>query len=102
VEQQVITRLFDVLSLGKRVVLEFILYEDPPRPLLRYQHVLAARGIGFITRVLRPDVEEILHDAERQVRVLSSPRIAQEWVLDTTNLTVDEVYDRYFQRVVEH
>ncbi len=119
VQQQVITRLFEVLSSGKRVVLEFILYEDPPRPLLRYQQALAERDIGLITRILRPDVEEVLRriqgrarandygrrrlraNAEHQVRVLASPHIPPEWVIDSTDLAVEEVYERYFERTVE-
>jgi hypothetical protein len=114
-----IERVLEVLSGGKNVVLEFILYEDPPRPLLRYHEALAAQEIHFTTTILRPNVEEVLRRihsrgrandrgrpglrarAEHQVRVLVSRYIEPGWLIDTTHLTVEDVYESYFKRGVE-
>lgn len=121
VQQQVIEQMSGVVSGGRRAVLEFILYEDPPRPLLRYSDALTAAGVPFATRILRPDVDEILRriegrardrdadkdrqglraNAEYQVWVLGSDHIRHDWIVDTTALTEDEVYERHFRALVE-
>lgn len=121
VQGKVLERVFEMLSHGQRAVLEFILYEDPPRPLLRYRDALVADGIPFTTRILRPDVEEILRriesrsrdrdvgkdreslraNAEWQWYVLGSPHIDGGWIIDTTALSPDEVYDQHFRALVE-
>jgi len=119
VQQRVAERVAEIVSSNKNVVLEFILYEDPPRPLVCYQEALGARDVPVITRILRPTVEEILRriqvrqrrsdddlhrlrvHAENQVRVLASPHIQPDWVIDTTDLTLEEVYARHFKPTVE-
>jgi hypothetical protein len=57
VQQATIERAFDLLLNGKKVVLELILYEDPPGPLLRYEDALVAGKFPtsrrFFVRVLR-------------------------------------------------
>jgi hypothetical protein len=35
------------------------------------------------------------------LRCLHSKRVAHEWVIDTTNETVDQTYSRHFARFVE-
>lgn len=120
VQQQVSEQLLRLLG-SKKVVLEFILYEDPPLPLLRYQELLAGNNIPFMTRVLRPSVDEVLRrmqargrpndtnagparlraHAENQVRILGSHHIHREWVLDTTDLSLAEVYERHFRSTIE-
>lgn len=120
VQQQVIGQIHELVAGGRRAVLEFILYEDPPQPLLRYSDALDGAGIPFVTRILRPDVEEILRriesrargrDEEKdreglranawyQVHVLGSDHIRPDWVLDTTALSAEEVYERHFASLV--
>jgi predicted kinase len=100
---------------GYRVVLEFILFEDPPRPLLYYQEALTRAGIAFTTRVLRPDVDELMRrieqrgrpndrgrshlrtNAEHQWRILGSSHIDPATIIDSTDLTAEEVFERYFE-----
>ncbi len=119
VQQQVIEQVLEVVSSNKNVVLEFTLYEDPPRPLLRYQDALGGDNIRLVTRILRPDVDEILRrieararpmdndparirtNVEHQVRILWSAHIDDAWVIDTTTPTLEEVYQRHFKPVVE-
>ena len=119
VQPQVIQRVFEVLATNENAVLEFILYEDPPRPLLRYQQALAAKGVAFTTTILRPSAEETLRriqgrrrandmhhqglraNAELQMRVLGSKHIDAAWLIDTTDLGVEDVYDKYFKPLVD-
>jgi hypothetical protein len=120
VQQQVVDRLLALVADGQRAVLELILYEDPPRPLQRYQAALTEAGTPFATRILRPAVDEIVRriqarardrdvgkdpawlrlDAEHQWRILASPAIDEEWVIDSTDLTLEEVYVRHLAPLV--
>lgn len=118
VQSRVLSRLHEILGSGKKAVLEFILYDDPPDPLLSYQKELSDRGVHYITRILKPDVEEILRridlrgreedaqealrkHAENQVAVLSSSHIDPSWVIDSSKVPLEEVYDRHFKSLVE-
>ena len=119
VQEEVVRRVVDLVTRRKNVVLEFILYEDPPRPLMNYQSALTSRDIPFTTRILRPSADEVLRrmikrgrprdadmekrraQAEHQLRCLLSPVIHDDWVIDTSDIPLEEVYARYFQAMVE-
>lgn len=119
VQEEVVRRVVDLVTRRKNVVLEFILYEDPPRPLMNYQSALTSRDIPFNTRILRPSADEVLRrmikrgrprdadiekrraQAEQQLRCLASPVIQSDWVIDTSDIPLEEVYARYFQAIVE-
>lgn len=119
VQAQVLRRILVLLRESKNVVLEFILYEDPPLPLLNYQNALSAKAIQFETRILRPSVDEVaqrmrLHgragdaDVEKrraeithQISCLSSPHIERHCVLHTSDLSLEEVYANHFRVMVE-
>lgn len=119
VQREVIERMSDVVAHGQRVALELILYEDPPRPLLRYQGALDSIGIAYATRILQPSADELLRRIEargrsievdrpglrsaieHQVGVLSSSHIDAAWVIDNTELTIEELYDHHFRSLVE-
>lgn len=109
------------LRKGRSVVLEFIVYDNPPQPIAFYQVELAKFGVPVHTRVLRPSVDEILarqdtrgnsHDRERelaerranaehQVRCLSSVHIDPSWIVDSSAIALEEVYLRHFAELVE-
>lgn len=109
------------LRKGQSVVLEFIVYDDPPQPIVFYQAQLAEMGVPVHIKVLRPTVDEILvrqntrgnsHDreceltdrranAEHQLRCLSSEHIDQSWVVDSSTASIEEVYRRHFAELVE-
>lgn len=119
VQAQVVERVAALVARRKNAVLEFILYEDPPRPLLNYQDAFRAREIDFTTRVLRPSVDEALRrmqvrgrpgdtnvetrraEVEHQLRCLDSTHIQKAWVIDTSDLSPEEVYAKHFRAIVE-
>lgn len=119
VQARTIELVIDALNNRKNVVLEFIVYHQPPTPILVYQNALKARRIPFITRVLLPSVEEILKrqrvrgrsgdsdledhrlNAEHQCSCLSSAYIKSEWRINSTNMSLEEVYQVHFRAIVE-
>ena len=106
----------ELLERGERVAIEFIVYEDPPQPIQFYATILAEAGYQVAVRVLRPSVAALLdrqakrgnsHDtevsvdirrgfAEQQVRCLNSQSIDAKWVIDASELSVDELYAMHF------
>ncbi len=109
------------LERGERVAIEFIVYEDPPQPIQFYASILAEAGHIVAVRVLRPTVAALLerqakrgnaHDmevsvdirrgfAEQQVRCLNSQSIDSKWVIDSSELSIDDVYATYFAHLIE-
>jgi adenylate kinase family enzyme len=109
------------LAKGNSVVLEFIVYENPPQPIIFYQSELEKIGVPVHVRVLRPSLDEILlrqgvrannHDtevdlaarkanAEHQIRCLSSEYIKPDWIIDTSRAPLEAVYQRYFAYLVD-
>lgn len=100
--------LREPLAAGGRVVLDLVLDEDPPRPVLAYRDALEQDGADVVVRLLRTDVPELLRrirergrpgddrpglraDVVRQLAVLASPHLEPGWVLDTTGLDVEQV-----------
>ena len=109
------------LERGERVAIEFIVYEDPPQPIQFYAFILTEAGYQVVVRVLRPSVAALLerqakrgnaHDtevsvdirrgfAEQQVRCLNSQAIEAKWVIDSSELSIDDVYATYFAHLIE-
>ena len=92
-------------------MLEFILYAEPPNPLSAYQQAFFDNSVSCEVIVLKPSVTEILrrigargrpgdlqrlperqHEIEHQVLVLESDAMRSHRVIDTTDLSVEEVY----------
>jgi adenylate kinase family enzyme len=119
VQGQVLVALLAIIDAGRKVVLEFILYETPPRPLLNYQAALRSRRIPFESRILKPELSEVLRrvqtrarpgDADlearrkntlHQLRCLEPPHVDAGWIVDTTDLSLEDVYQRHFRHLVE-
>jgi len=121
VQGMVTDAAIELLERGERVAIEFIVYEDPPQPIQFYATILAEAGYQVAVRVLRPSVAALLdrqakrrnsHDtevsvdirrgfAEQQVRCLSSQAIEAKWVIDASELSVDDVYATYFAHLIE-
>jgi adenylate kinase family enzyme len=116
VQGMVADAAIELLERGERVAIEFIVYEDPPQPIQFYATILAEAGYQVAVRVLRPSVAALLdrqakrgnsHDtevsvdirrgfAEQQVRCLNSQAIDATWVIDASELSVDELYAMHF------
>jgi adenylate kinase family enzyme len=116
VQGMVADAAIELLERGERVAIEFIVYEDPPQPIQFYATMLAEAGYQVAVRVLRPSVAALLdrqakrgnsHDtevsvdirrgfAEQQVRCLNSQAIDAKWVIDASELSVDELYAMHF------
>jgi len=108
------------LRQGQSVVLEFIVYDHPPQPILFYRDALEKLRVPVHIKVLRPALQDILarqafrantHDresplatrkanAEHQLFCLHSDFIQPDWVVDSSGLSVEEVYARYFASIV--
>ena len=116
VQGMVADAAIELLERGDRVAIEFIVYEDPPQPIQFYATLLAEAGYIVAVRVLRPSVAALLdrqakrgnsHDtevsvdirrgfAEQQVRCLNSQAIDAKWVINASELSVDELYAMHF------
>lgn len=116
VQRRVVDIIRDHIANKRSVVLDFILYEIPPQPITYYQTELSKLGVRVITWVLCPSVERILerqagransHDtevevaerrrnAEHQARCARSEHIESAWIIDSSDLTVEDLYERYF------
>lgn len=111
VQQQVFNDLVSIVSMGKSAVLEFILYKTPPSPLTAYQDILQDNFIPFNVIALKPSVEEIMNrlitrgrpndlenieanrkNAEHQLECLQPEYVNPDWVIDSTNLSVADLY----------
>lgn len=121
VQGMVADAAIELLERGERVAIEFIVYEDPPQPIQFYATILAEAGYQVAVRVLRPSVAALLdrqakrgnsHDtevsvdirrgfAEQQVRCLNSQAIEATWVIDASELSVDELYAMHFAPLIE-
>lgn len=104
---------------GLNVLLEFLVYENPPIRITHYQDFLSAQAIPFETRVIRPSLEKILErqsirgrpsdrdtearrqNLEHQLSCLRTDLIEPEWVIDTSDETLEESYVRHFADLVE-
>jgi adenylate kinase family enzyme len=119
VQPAVVLQIRDLLSKGKSVVLEFINYENPPKPLIYYYEELGKVQCNILVKVLRPseqvimtrkqirgraddqDYEEELKNTRHQLACLESSYIEDEWIIDNSEMTVEEVYARCFLGFVE-
>ena len=119
VQPAVVLQIRDLLSKGNGVVLEFINYENPPKPLMYYYEELGKIQCNILVKVLRPsekvimarkktrgrtddqDDEKELENTRHQFACIESRYIKHEWIIDNSDMTVEEVYAQYFLAFVE-
>ena len=120
VQSRAIERIMNELQRGNSVILEFVLYDDPPQPILYYSGTLTASGVSVQIRVLRPSIETLLsrqakrgnsHDlqalpqrranAEHQIRCLRGQHIDPSWVIASSSSSIEEIYQEHFAHLVE-
>jgi predicted kinase len=103
-----------LLAVGKNVVLEFLNYETPPRPLMYYLDHLQRPNIEIKVGVLHPtdaaimerkktrgrkddqDYLKEIRNTRHQLTCLESGYICADWLIDNSHLSVDETYNKYF------
>ncbi len=92
------------------VVIEFLIYERPARRLYQYRDAFE----GAIVRVLRPSLETILERKRIRGRVYDeNPDVEgvrrhlgcfedldPDWVIDSSDETAEETYERHFAAIV--
>ena len=102
----------------KNAVLEFLVYENPPFRIAHYQDFLNERNIEVVTRILVPSRETVIarqkirgrpterseswsrNYLEHTMRCLSADMIQPEWLVDSTDQTVEETYLQFFSGIV--
>jgi undecaprenyl-diphosphatase len=119
VQQQVVGDLLPICWSGRSVVLEFILYSEPPKPLSAYEAVLTDHAVAFEVIALKPSVAEILRrmaargrprdtdqlserrrEAEHQTRILESDAVRlAPVIIDNTHLSVGATYHVCLERL---
>ena len=119
VQPAVMRQIRWLLSNSKNVVLEFINYENPPKPLIYYYEELLKDTSQICVVALRPneaviwerkkkrgrandqDFERELKNARHQLACLESSFIKEEWAIDSSNMTVEEIYAKCILYFVE-
>ena len=119
VQARTMERIYEELSRGNNVVVEFVLYQTPPQPVIFYREELLRRDVAVITRLLKPSEDAIMarkikrgrvHDqnenverthARNQLACLESFYFLNDWIIDTTNDGENEVFDKHFRKLVD-
>lgn len=119
VQARTMERIYVELSRGNNVVIEFILYQSPPQPVIFYREELLRRDVAVITRLLKPSEDAIMerkikrgraHDqnetverkhARHQLACLESLYFQKDWIIDTTGDGEDDVFDKHFRKLVD-
>lgn len=118
VQAQTLAQIVGEVAAGSNVVLEFILYRNPPLPVIFYREELLARGIEVITRLLKASDDEIWKRKQRrgyewdsdeaqqrafarqQLACLNADYIEEKWILDSTGVSAEAFYQRHFAGLV--
>lgn len=119
VQPAVVLQVKDQLSKGNNVVLEFINYENPPKPLIYYYDELQKDQRNILVKVLRPtefviwerkklrgrendqNYEKELKNARHQLGCLESSYIKDEWIIDNSTMTIEETYTNYILAFIQ-
>ena len=118
VQAQTLAQLVREVAAGNNVVLEFILYRNPPLPVIFYREELLARGFKVITRLLRASDDEIWARkqqrgwewdrdeaqqrafARHQLACLDADYFEEGWIIDSTDMSAEAFYQRHFAALV--
>jgi adenylate kinase family enzyme len=111
IQSEVSEHIIELCKLGRNVVIEFILYKNPPNPLTNYVKLLAQSGIEYSVVALQPSLETIMErqirrgrvsdienaienrvHAQHQIDCLNEDYI-KDSVIDTSNLSVEDTFE---------
>jgi len=119
VQPAVMVHIREVFSKGHNVVLEFITYDNPPQPLMYYYEALRTVQCAILVNVLRPsetvimarkkmrgrandqDDAKELYNTRHQLACLAATYIDDAWMIDNSDMTVEDVYATWFRAFVE-
>lgn len=118
VHELVHSKIIEQLRQFKSVVVEFILFHNPPQTLFDYQNFLANNKIPFATKVLRPSLETLVQraiqrgrktdlkyskrfktNAQHQLNCLLS--VNTNWIVDNSDETLEEIFNKHFRAIVQ-
>lgn len=118
VHERVHRKILEHLADGMNVVLEFILFHNPPEPLFQYQKFFLENQIRFETRVLRPaldclvqraiergresdcsGIEMFRQNATHQLACISN--VNAEWVVDNSVQSLAASFEHNFRSIVQ-
>ena len=110
VQRHVVDSILERCWSGRNVVLEFILYAEPPNPLSAYAQAFAEHSIACDAVVLKASVSETMRritargrpgdllqlaerrsSVEHQLRVVESEALRGRRIIDTSHLSVEQV-----------
>lgn len=118
VQAVTLDKIVTEVAKDKNVVLEFILYLNPPTPVIFYREELLAKNIEVVTRLLKASETEIWHrkvkrgyewdkDEARQKRYvnqqlscLSAAYLDEKWLIDNTHQDAETVYREHFAQFI--
>ncbi|MBS3084052.1 AAA family ATPase [Candidatus Pacearchaeota archaeon] len=113
-----IKKIIKTLSTGKNVVFEFIIYENPPKPLIVYLKNLKKQEAEIFVRALKPSIKSILSrhkirgrhedknlklaifNTKLQFKCLNSKYIKKDWIIDNSNESLEETYIKHFKAII--
>ncbi len=114
IQPAIVKQISTILTKGKNVVLEFINYENPPKPIIYYYKELTRQKIEVLLKVLGPtatvimerkiirgrendnNYEKEIKNAVNQLACLDSSFIQKEWIIDNSCMSIEETYRKYF------
>lgn len=113
-----IKQIMKWIKKGKNVVFEFLVFDNPPAPIIGYRDQLSKRNVKVIIRILRPTVNELLKrqktrgrkreknikqqskHAQHQLKCLHSSMIKKEWIVNPAGKTLEENYSKHFRPLI--
>lgn len=118
VQNKTLDKVITTLATGNNVVLEFILYQNPPTPIIFYRNELEKQDIEVYIRLLKPTEETIWYRkktrgrswdqdeisqreyAKHQLSCIESDYIQKKWVIDNSINDIDVVFEKYFKNIL--
>lgn len=110
IQDEVSQHIISLCQAGKNVVVEFILYKNPPNPLTNYLYTLRQSDIVHTVVALKPSLDTILDrqkvrgrtndienrdenrkHAQNQLDCLNADYI-KDTVIDTTSLSIEDTF----------
>jgi len=118
VQKRTLDTIVATLADGSNAVLEFILYRNPPTPILFYKDELEKKGVEVIIRLLKPHPDVIWNRkvtrgrawdqneveqkefARHQLSCLESDLLRKDWIIDNSVDGIETTFERHFKGIL--